>query len=607
MQQFGMGLRLMEQSSQLLNDFTKLNAAQMVWLLLRKSERKGLFVIFLLTLVGTCLEMLSLGLVVPLVSILIKPDYVNGIPLVHNFFGELSSSQVAIGAMSILVAVYIFKTIFLIWKTWVQRGYSNSISMRVAKDLFENYMNQPYAFHLERNSAIMIRNAQNTVAVMGGVVDPMLFVASEFLVTGGLFVLMLVIEPVASITAVVVFGSFAWLFRRFTKRRISRWGEAQNFHNGKLIQHLQQGFGGVKDVKILGREAYFIEEYSKDLQGNAYLQRRFTVAQTLPRFGMELLTIVCLGVLITIMALSGRELTNILPVLGLFGAAAFRLLPTMNQVISNFMSIGLYRPILVNLYDDLCRDFPMQFQTTEENRLSENLSVERLKFKYANVETFALEDVSIVIRRGEAVGLIGSSGSGKSTLVDILLGLLEPTAGSVCIDGRDIRDNLRGWQDQIGYVPQSIFLTDDTLRRNVAFGLPNDQIDDSAMKLAIRSAQLEDLVASLPEGIETVVGERGVRLSGGQRQRIGIARALYNNPDVLVLDEATSSLDTETEHGVMQAVQALQGEKTVIIVAHRLSTVEYCDRLYRLENARIVDEGTFSEVTSRAKDLPREN
>jgi ABC-type multidrug transport system fused ATPase/permease subunit len=192
-------------------------------------------------------------------------------------------------------------------------------------------------------------------------------------------------------------------------------------------------------------------------------------------------------------------------------------------------------------------------------------------------------------------------------LVDILMGLLEPTAGHVLVDGDDIHDNIRGWQDQIGYVPQSIFLTDDTLLRNVAFGLPKDQIDHDAVKSAIRSAQLEEFVASLPDGLDTIVGERGVRLSGGQRQRIGIARALYNNPDVLVLDEATSSLDTETEHGVMQAVQALQGEKTVIIVAHRLSTVEYCDRLYRLENARIVDEGTFSEVTSRTKDLPREN
>jgi ABC-type multidrug transport system fused ATPase/permease subunit len=597
----------MEQSNKLLNDIEKINAAQMVWRLLKSSEKRRLLIIFFMTLVGTVLEMFGLGMVVPLVSVLTKPDYVNDIPLVDKFFGELSSSQAAIWTMSLLVAIYMLKTIFLVWKTWVQRGYSNEVSTRIGQDLFENYMRQPYSFHLEHNSAIMIRNSQNSGAVMGGVVDPILFVASEILVTGGLFVLMLVVEPVASVTAVVVFGTFTWLFRRFTTQRISRWGKAQNFHNGMIVKHLQEGFGGVKDVKMLGREDFFIADYQNDLRGNAYVQRRYNFAQSLPRYGMELLTIICLGVLITLMVLSGRQITNVLPVLALFGAAAFRLLPTMNQVISSFMSISLHRPILVNLYDDLCRDFPMQMQAKEENRLIENLSVERLKFKYANVETFALEDVSIIIRRGEAVGLIGSSGSGKSTLVDILMGLLEPTAGHVLVDGDDIHDNIRGWQDQIGYVPQSIFLTDDTLLRNVAFGLPKDQIDHDAVKSAIRSAQLEEFVASLPDGLDTVVGERGVRLSGGQRQRIGIARALYNNPDVLVLDEATSSLDTETEHGVMQAVQALQGEKTVIIVAHRLSTVEYCDRLYRLENARIVDEGTFSEVTSRTNDLPREN
>jgi ABC-type multidrug transport system fused ATPase/permease subunit len=260
---------------------------------------------------------------------------------------------------------------------------------------------------------------------------------------------------------------------------------------------------------------------------------------------------------------------------------------------------------------DTHRDLALTYFDSEQDvkhlRFSDLIEVSDLTFQYEAALSPALNNVSLTVKRGEAVGLVGPSGSGKSTLVDILLGLLEPTSGRVLVDGDVIHDNLRGWQDQIGYVPQSIFLTDDTLRRNVAFGLPKNEIDEVAVEAAIRLAQLEDFVASLPDGLDTIVGERGVRLSGGQRQRIGIARALYHNPDVLVLDEATSSLDTETEHGVMQAVQALQGEKTVIIVAHRLSTVEYCNRLYRLENARIVDEGTFSEVTSRTEDLPRDN
>ena len=211
-----------------------------------------------------------------------------------------------------------------------------------------------------------------------------------------------------------------------------------------------------------------------------------------------------------------------------------------------------------------------------------------------------MQDVSLVVRRGEAVGFVGPSGAGKSTLVDVILGLFAPTSGTVLVDGLDIQDNLRNWQNQIGYVPQTIYLTDDTLRRNVAFGLGDENIDEQAVVDAIRLAQLEEFVTSLPEKLSTVVGERGVRLSGGQRQRIGIARALYHKPSVLVLDEATSSLDTPTEHGVMQAVQDLQGSKTVIIVAHRLSTVEYCDRLYRIEDSRLTEQGTFDEVVKRA-------
>jgi ABC-type multidrug transport system fused ATPase/permease subunit len=602
-----MELRLMKHSNQFVGETETLRADQMIWRMLKKSERRGLGKIFALMLIGTVLEMFSLGLVVPIVGLLVNPDYIQRVPIVHSLFGDLSTTQYVLGAMGLLVGVFFLKTIFLIWKTWVQRGFSNAVTVRIAQDLFKNYLMQPYPFHLERNSAIMIRNSQSSAGLMSGVIDPLLLITSEFLVSGGLFILMVLLEPVGSLSAIVVFGSFSIIFRRITSRRIAKWGKAQNDYKGSMIRHLQQGFSGVKDIKILGREDYFIAGYNSDLSGNAYVQRRYAVAQTLPRFSMELLTLICLALLVSLMVLSSKAVGDILPVLSLFGAAAFRLLPSLSQVINSFMSININRPTVENLYVDLA--LPIPATTTDQNgkKLEDSIDVEGLSFSYARTTRDALNDVSISVRRGEAVGLIGSSGSGKSTLVDILLGLLEPTSGNVLVDGHDIQENLREWQDQIGYVPQSIFLTDDTLRRNIAFGLPKEKIDDDAVKSAIRLAQLEEFVASLPDGMETLVGERGVRLSGGQRQRIGIARALYNNPDILVLDEATSSLDTETEHGVMQAVQALQGDKTVIIVAHRLSTVEYCDRLYRLENAQIVDEGTFSEVTSRTKDLLRDS
>jgi ABC-type multidrug transport system fused ATPase/permease subunit len=302
------------------------------------------------------------------------------------------------------------------------------------------------------------------------------------------------------------------------------------------------------------------------------------------------------------MTVIGKDVSEIVPVLSLFGVAAFRLLPSANQLLLSIQTIRFAQPRLLSLYEDSKLVHQIDSSTDSSLKFVEEIRIRDLSFTYDAVIEPALSSVNLVVRRGEAVGIIGSSGSGKSTLVDVLLGLLQPSGGQMLVDKQDIQTNLRSWQNQIGYVPQTIFLTDDSLRRNIALGLPDNLVDEEAVVDALRAAQLQDFVAGLPDGLDTVVGERGVRLSGGQRQRIGIARALYNKPEVLVLDEATSSLDTETEHEVMKAVQALQGTKTVVIVAHRLSTVEYCDRLYRLENARVVDEGTFSEVMNRSRE-----
>lgn len=574
----------------------------MVWAILTKVERRRMIFILLMMLVGSVLETFSLGLVVPAVGLLIKPNYVQNFPSIDNFLGNPSEVQFAVIAMTSLVVIYLLKSAFLVWSSWVQSGFSLGITARIGKELFENYLRQPYPFHLQRNSSVLIRNSQGSSALMGGVFDPMLSILTDSLVTLGLFSLLIKLEPIGSLTTLAVFGLSAWLFRRFTNVRIKRWGEAQNIYRGMIIQHLQQGLGGVKDVKILGREDYFISEYSDQLLANAAVFRRYTVSQMLPRTGLEILTIAGLAVLVSTMVVSGEDLNSVLPVLGLFGAAAFRLVPAVSRMVTMVQTIAINRPIVNELFQDLSLRTSNTPRRQDHDGFAHEVEVNDLSFKYETAPINALSNVSLRVKRGEAVGLVGPSGSGKSTLVDVLLGLLSPASGAVLVDGINVQDRIRWWEDQIGYVPQSIFLTDDTLRRNVAFGLPKGAIDDAAVDAAIRAAQLEEFVKTLPLGLETVVGERGVRLSGGQRQRIGIARALYHNPDVLVLDEATSSLDTETEHGVMQAVQALQGEKTVIIVAHRLSTVEYCDRLYRLESSRIVDEGTFAEVMNRSRE-----
>jgi len=301
------------------------------------------------------------------------------------------------------------------------------------------------------------------------------------------------------------------------------------------------------------------------------------------------------------MLASGKDFDKIIPTVGLFAATSFKVLPSINKLVNSKQTLKVSRSTIETIHDDLDLSISMKPLKENVNFQFENVVVDQLDFKYEQSENWVLSNIELKILSGEAVGFVGQSGSGKSTLIDIMLGLLEPQSGSVLINGQTIENVKQSWQKQIGYIPQTIFLMDDSLRRNIAIGIADKEIDELAIVEAMKSAQLEDFVASLPDGLDTVVGERGVRLSGGQRQRIGIARALYHRPSVLVLDEATSSLDTETEHGVMQAVQALQGDKTVIIVAHRLSTVEYCDRLYRLDAGRIVDEGTFDEVMNRSQ------
>jgi ABC-type multidrug transport system fused ATPase/permease subunit len=581
--------------------FNDVYSHRLVFQLLNVKEKSKLSFMLLLMVVGSVFEVLSLGMVVPIIGLLTKPDYVDSVPLLKNLFGDVSQERFAIIAMSMILVVFFLKTLFFIWKVWIQKGFSSEVSTRVSRELYGVYLRQPYTFHLENNSSTLVRNSLSGTTFIEGLLEPLLYLTSESFVTCGLVLTMLLIEPAGTFATLSVFAMGAWAYKRATSRRISKWGEADNSHKGSLIQQLQQGFGGIRDVKMLRRENYFIDKFTDHLNGSALVSRKFAIVQAIPRYFLELLTIVCFTVLVTVAVVFGNGLDGLMPVIGLFGVAAFRILPATYQILGNLQLIKLSRPILSNL----TRDFALAVEPDESSdRLGFEFSeveVRTLKFSYSGTQSNALADISLAIKRGEAVGIVGPSGSGKSTLVDVLLGFLEPQGGSVIVNGINISSSVKWWRGKVGYVPQVIFLTDDTLKRNVAFGVPDAEIDNDSIVSAVRSAQLEEFVHSLPEGLNTMVGERGVRLSGGQRQRIGIARALYNNPEVLVLDEATSSLDTETEKGVMQAVQALQGDKTVIIVAHRLSTVEYCDRLYRLDAGRIVDEGTFDEVMNRSQ------
>ena len=577
--------------------------------LLTESKRWAALVLLGFIMVGTVFEVLGLGLLLPVISLLMNDDLATSYPVMQPVLNAIGNpdhtGQVKI-VLALLVGIYVAKNVYLAFLAWWQARFSVGLQVEFAQRLFSLYLRQPYNFHLQRNSAQLIRNITGEVGqFISNAVNPMLSFIAEILVLLSIVIFLVLVEPLGSIIVFMVLLSSAWLFHRGTRGRITRWGEIRQYHDGQRIQHLQQGLGGVKDVKLLGREANFLTLFDEHNKKSGQMAQFSQILQQLPRLWLEVLAVVGFALLVVIMLGEGREMSSIVPVVGLFAAAAFRLMPSVARILLAVQSFRYGIPAINNLHTDFQLDLPEPVSSSGDvgarSFPEKDICLSNISYNYPDASAAALVDISITISKGDSVGFIGPSGSGKSTLVDLTLGLLSPDKGQVIVDGQDIRQNLRLWQDQIGYVPQVIYLIDDSLRRNVAFGLPDEQIDEEAVRRAIQSAQLEEFVATLPEELETKVGERGIRLSGGQRQRIGIARALYHNPGVLVLDEATSALDTATELGVMQAVMALHGNKTVIIVAHRLSTVENCDKLYRLESGGIVEEGTPTAMIPSAK------
>jgi ATP-binding cassette, subfamily B, bacterial PglK len=579
----------------------------LVWDVLTRRQRRAALALLLLMIVGMLLETLSVGLVIPALALMTHGDlarrYPAAAPLLRRL-GNPDQEHLVVGGMLALVAMYAVKAAFLSFVFWRQTQFVGDVQVDLSRRLFTTYLRQPYSFHQLRNSAELINNVVGEVAQFAHTCLMSAFnLITELLVVLGITILLLVVAPVGAIVVGAVFGLPSLGFQVLMHQRLLRWGNARQHHEQLRMKHLQQALGGVKELILLGREQGFLGEYDHHNVGSARAVERHQLLQLLPRLGLEVLAVCALASLVIVMLAGGRPLESLLPVLGLFAAAAFRLLPSVNRLINAVQSIRYSLPAISVIQSEVrlarvAASAPAAIVAAM--RFRDALTLERVSFQYPGRPKATLQEIDMRIPHGSCVGFIGGSGAGKSTLVDVILGLHVPSGGVVRADGVDIRQNLRGWQSLIGYVPQSIFLTDDTLRRNVALGLADAEIDDAAVERAVLAAQLDEFIATLPTGLETKVGERGVRLSGGQLQRIGIARALYHDPEVLVLDEATSALDTTTERGVMAAVRALRGRKTLIIVTHRLSTVESCDWLYRFEEGRVVAAGEPPRVLETA-------
>lgn len=579
-----------------------------IWSLLPSLKKAQAVKLWLMMVLGMLLEMLSVGLIIPLIALVTKKNSALSVPYFGDVIHRLqieSPNTLIVVILLILVIAYLIKNLYLLYLTWKQGNFVFGLQAELSKKLFSTYLRQPYSFHLQNNSANLIQNVYGEMFLfINSAVNPCIYLLAESLVVMGLLGLLLYVEPLGTLMVFSVTLIVAYIYRSFTKAHVLEWGEKRLFHEGLRLKHLHQGLGGVKDIKLLGREGVFLNEYAINTYKSMRMYRLQNMIQSMPRLWLELLAVLGVSIITGGMILRGASMLDVLPTVALFAAVSFRLMPSLNRMLNAIQQLQFGLPTVGLLQKELSLEVEGP-KTSSLNRsaLTQSIELQNITFKYSAERKIALRSASIRIQKGSFVGFIGESGSGKSTLIDLILGLLKPNEGKILVDGVDIHEDLRSWQDQVGYVPQSIYLTDDTLRKNIAFGISEEMIDDSAVDQAIKTAKLDTFVDGLESGVETHVGERGVRLSGGQRQRIGIARALYHNPEVLVLDEATSALDTKTEKEVMAAVTKLKGSKTIIVVAHRLSTLRECQYLYSLKNGYIQKERNPRGVLENARQV----
>ena len=580
-----------------------------LWSLFDRSDRRRASGLLVLMLVGAFLEVAAVGLIPGYLALLIHPQRamrLHPIVTIISWLGINQVSQFLIAAAIFVILVFVCKNVYDGVLQYLEASFAAKLQTKVGDALLGAYLRAPYSWHLRRNSADLIRNTNTTLPQLATyVVNPMLTLVTEALIVVAVFVLLLVVDPITAIVVLGIFGCASLVFYRIVQGRLSRLGQLLLEYTGRMIQIVSEGLGGLKEARVLGGEGHFLRAYNHFNRKAAGIARDQRVVTQLPQQFLEVLGILTLmGVSIVLLAV-GQSPQSLIPVLALFGAAAVRVMPSLNRILSALTLIRFYTRAI----DEVARDLalPREAGTRGTGRqvhpgahMIGDVIVEDVSFTYEGAARPALGGISLTIEQGSAVALVGASGAGKTTLADVILGLLPPDRGAVRVAGVDIQADLAAWRGHIGYVPQSIFLLDDTIRRNIAFGVRDVEIDEGQLQAAVAVAQLESHLASLPDGLDTFVGERGVRLSGGQRQRIGIARALYRNPPYLVFDEATSAVDNATEKAIVEAVEGLRGDRTILVIAHRLSTVERCDQLFVLRDGCLEAQGRYWDLIEKS-------
>lgn len=577
---------------------------KLLWLLDAREKRNGA-ILLVLMLLGAFMEVLGVAAVPAFVSAVVEPERLRQVPFVAGIADRLGLEGavdfVVWGSIG-LASIFAAKAGLLVLNFHFQMRYVANRQISLARRLTDAYLHAPYTFHLQRNTMEIVRNVNREVTIIANqVIGSVLELATRGIILLAVLAFLFAVEPWITLYWIGFFGILGGIGVGALSGRLKRYGQLEQQEGRRFLQAVSQAFGGIKEVKVLGREGYFAAQVDRAVSSIARVNRFRQFAGRAIAPAIEFVAVAGLLILIVGMVLSGTPASAILVTVSLFAIGLLRLREALTAVMGHLGSLRYNLVSVEPVHADLQA---FEHRATAARRTAvppgpkgfrRDVALHHVWYRYAGAADHALKDINVTIPRGAAVGFVGSTGAGKSTLVDTILALLEPERGGLFVDGRDIRESgIAAWQRNIGYVPQSIYLLDDSIRRNIAMGIPEAEVDEAALRRAIAAAQLEPLIGS--QGLETRVGERGVRLSGGERQRIGIARALYHDPDVLVFDEATSSLDTSTERAVIAAIEALKGERTIIMIAHRLGTVRNCDTLHFLKDGRIEASGSFAEL-----------
>ncbi len=575
----------------------------------------GMVLVFILS---SCLEVIGIGAIAPFINLAGKPELIHDHSLLEKLFdlSGINDESQFIAFLGLAVIILFCAKVIVAWLT---QAFIFKFSCRQQRLLIEKllarYLSAPYTYFLEKNSSYVIDNIIEVANKFTFIVQPLFVCIANIFITVSLFLLLWYTNSTVLLIVLVILLPVILLINSF-KQRVRAWGEQNRQSKGELLKAINHSLGGIKETKVIGCENYFVNQvafYTKELEAS---QSNFFGFSIVPRFLIEAVMLISIVSVICYYLFIGNDINELHSVLGVYALASIRFLPAFSQAVGGFNALRNQSYTIDQIYFDL-RDLKTETgyqrkqsslvsQTRKNNCLNPNgklkfqeeIRIENIFYQYPNQPQYVIKDLSLTLRKGDSIAFIGKSGAGKTTLVDIILGLLTPQQGDIRVDHKSIYSDLRVWQNLVGYIPQSIFLADDSLKRNIAFGVPDELIDVDKLYEAIESAQLLEVVANLPNGIDSRVGERGILLSGGQRQRVGIARALYHEREILVLDEATAALDHDTEKLVTDAINALSGKKTLITIAHRLTTVEKCDRIYQLEKGCIVKVGSYEEVVN---------